>query len=379
MSISLFSIFFSIAPSAPVDTVRLRYEAASAFWFDVVKYAGYAVAVGCAMEAPETFVLIKRWWLLKFRDVEKEETKEDRKSWIVPVAAAGLIIIVAGIVVETFAEGKVSNADALLRSHESEKISKAEGEAAEATTSAGTAAVSAITAHQAAVTAKSASDKAVTASGTAFTLATGARKEADSYAQEIAGAKRQAADAVSQLADAERRLADSTEREAEAEAKLSAIKTPRSLVHTDELVRALKPFQGTVFVFNVFMDDESSRFMQPIAAALKEAGWIRQQPPGMNLGVPTLSIRFDGSDNPEMVPSCIDTGISVHVSEMESLGVLNSKPFASLPQTLRAAITLTQVIGASISPPDEKNVNVGVLDPKPGEEKPIIICVGKKP
>ena len=124
-------MILSNGPDA-VDHVRLSLETSSAFWFAWVKYAGYAVAAGCAMEAPETFVIIKRWWLLRFKDDEREETKEGKRSWIVPLAAIGLIVIVVGIVVETFAEGKVSDFDALLRAHESDKITEAEGKAADA-------------------------------------------------------------------------------------------------------------------------------------------------------------------------------------------------------------------------------------------------------
>jgi hypothetical protein len=95
------------------------------------------------MEAPETFVIIKRWWLLRFRDEDREETKDDKRSWMVPLAALGLLIIVAGIVIETYAEDRVSHLDGLLRIHESDKITAAEGEAAEATKQAGSAALSA--------------------------------------------------------------------------------------------------------------------------------------------------------------------------------------------------------------------------------------------
>ena len=107
MSLSLFSLILPNASSDAVDKVRLELETSSAFWFAWVKYAGYAVATGCVMESPETFVLLKRWFLLKFRDKESEETKESRKSWIIPLAAVGLILVVAGIVVETYAEGQV--------------------------------------------------------------------------------------------------------------------------------------------------------------------------------------------------------------------------------------------------------------------------------
>ncbi len=139
MSLFLFSMIFSNGPTTAVDTVRLSLEANSAFWFRLVKYSGYAVAFGCLLEAPETFVIIKRWWLIKFRDVEREEAKEDKKSWIIPLAAMGLIIIVVGIVAETYFEGKVSDADSEIREHESQVVSTAETNAATANGIAGDA------------------------------------------------------------------------------------------------------------------------------------------------------------------------------------------------------------------------------------------------
>jgi hypothetical protein len=180
------------------------------------------------------------------------------------------------------------------------------------------------------------------------------------------------------LADAEQRLTDSTQRELAAEAKLSAIKTPRSLVQTKELVDALRQFKGTEFTLNAFMDEESNRFSVILARTLKDAGWIRRQPTVMNIGIPTMTTVFAVGEKAEIVPSCLDTGISVRVTEKESLAELQARPFLSLPQTLRAGITLSNLIGPSISPVDENNVAKGVLDPEPAEEK-LRICIGKKP
>ncbi|WP_158945962.1 hypothetical protein [Granulicella sp. S190] len=248
----------------------------------------------------------------------------------------------------------------------------------DAGTSAFQAKASAGAADTSAKDASTKSGEAVKSSAVATILAAGARKEADSFESDIVSAKKQAADAVSRLADAEQRLADSTQREATAEAKLSAIKTPRSLVRKDELVTGLKPFKGTDFTINAFMDDESNRFSVIVAQALKDAGWIRVQPAGMNIGIPTMKTVFAAGEKGEMVPSCLDTGIAVHVTEKESLAELQVKPFPSLSQKLRAGIVLSQMIGSSIAPPEENNVTKGVLDPDPGEEI-LRICIGKKP
>lgn len=296
----LFSLLAMISangsPNA-LDKARLSLEASSAGWFNLVKWAGYAVAIGCAMEAPETFIIIRRWWFLRFRNIDHEETKEDRKSWPTPLAAVGLIIIVMGIVLETFGESKVSDVDALLRTHESEKLSAAEQEAASATRDAGTAKSSAITAAAASNDAKTSSSnagvaavKAVSASGDVIATAAEARKEADSYARDIAAAKQEAANAVSHLAEAEKRLAESTEREAAAEAKLAGIKTPRSLVNVKELIATLKPLKGTEYTLNVFQDDESIQFTKSVDEVLREAGWVRRQKGTYHLGVPSFNI-----------------------------------------------------------------------------------------
>jgi hypothetical protein len=129
VSLSLLAMIASNGSPDALDTVRLSLEASSEWWFALVKYSGYAVAFGCALEAPETFVIIKRWWLLKFRGEEREETIEDKKKWDVPLAAVGLLVIVLGIFLETYAEGKVSDIDARIRSHESDKITAAESAA----------------------------------------------------------------------------------------------------------------------------------------------------------------------------------------------------------------------------------------------------------
>lgn len=130
MSLSLLAMIAlnGMSPDS-MDAYRLSLEASSASWFALVKYSGYAVAFGCALEAPETLVILKRWYLLRFKGQDREETLEDKRGWIVPLAAIGLLVIVAGIVLETYGEGKVSDIDALIRSHESDKITAAESAA----------------------------------------------------------------------------------------------------------------------------------------------------------------------------------------------------------------------------------------------------------
>jgi hypothetical protein len=247
----------------------------------------------------------------------------------------------------------------------------ASADARQAKTAAGDAKIKA---DAAATTAGEAQTKA----SNAFTTASGARAEADTYANEIVSAKNWAADAVSRLAGAEQQLTIAVEAETKAEAELKYIKTPRSIIQTDKLVAALKPFSGTEYVLNVFADDEAIQFTKQVAKILDAAGWVRKQPAGLDLGIPALDIVL-GNGPAEHVPECVDTGISLRAHAKESLAVLNSTPFPSLPKMVQAADTLAQNLGASISPPDEHNVMQGIMDPKQEEGIPLSVCVGKKP
>ncbi len=388
MLFSFLAMISSDGSPDALDKVRLSLEASSAGWFNLVKWAGYAVALGCAMEAPETFIIIRRWWFLRFREIDHEETKEDRESWLTPLAAVGLMVIVIGIFLETFGESKVSDVDALLRTHESEKLSAAEHEAASATRDAGTARNSAVTAAAASSDAKTSSSnaaaaavKAISASSDAITTAVEARKEADSYARDIAAAKQEAANAVSRLADAEKRLAESTERETAAEAKLAAIRTPRSLTNAKELIALLKPLKGTEYTLNVFQDDESIQFTKSVDEVLREAGWIRRQKGTYRLGIPSFNIfKDDTANNDESVPVCVETGIQIHARSTKSLQSLLLMSATDLPINIRNAATLRGALQGSISPAEERNVGEKVIldEANPGEA-PMVICVGKKP
>jgi len=219
VSLSLFStIFLNGSSPVSVDTRRLALEASSADWFRWVTWYGYAVAVGCAMEVWEVSITIKNWWLFSFRKIE---IAEDKGSWASPIAAVGLILIVAGIVLETYCEGKVADAETELRNHFSETLTAAENEAASATRDAGTAKQSALIAArasgEASLSSKKAEDssiRAIAAGENATTVASGARKEAESFDERIVSANKTATEAESHLAAA-------LERTARLEAQLS--------------------------------------------------------------------------------------------------------------------------------------------------------------
>lgn len=140
---------------------------------------------GCAMEIPETCVLVRNWISLKFRKVERDE---DKGSIFIPLSAVGLLFIVLGIAVETYAEGKASDFDARLREYESDKITAAEGEATEAIIASGTAAASAKNASSDAAKAKTDSDGAVKAAAKAKSTASSAEQSAESVNKSMSSA-----------------------------------------------------------------------------------------------------------------------------------------------------------------------------------------------
>lgn len=86
------------------------------------------MAFGCLLEIWETAVSIRNW----LRARKGLELNENPKSWAIPIAAIGLLLVIGGVVAEVAYEGLSSNADAKLRSHESEVLSTAETKAGDA-------------------------------------------------------------------------------------------------------------------------------------------------------------------------------------------------------------------------------------------------------
>lgn len=354
--------------SPPVDTVRLSLISTSDKWFFWLVVSSIVVGIGVCLEGPEATIALKRWYS-HWRN--REVPPENARSLAIPASYVGLLLVILGVAGEGIFESLSSNAETALRAHDEQVLADTISEAGAAKDSANTAAADAKTAGEQ-------SSQARASASNARTLATGARREAGSLKQEITDAKQQAADAVSRLAEAENKLADATQRELAAEVEVNRLKTPRSLVDTDKLVAALKPFSGTEYVLNVFLDDEAVQFTKDVAGALDAARWVRKQPMGIDIGIPTMRIAL-GQGPAENVPACVETGVSLHAHAKESLAILQSTPVPSLPRTVQAAIALKSAIGPSISPPDERNVAVGIIDPEPGEGMPLTICVGKKP
>jgi hypothetical protein len=311
----------------------------------------------------DLFVIIKEfrddWKEFRYGEIHPYENHLPKRPSIslVVLGLLGTALIVSGVAGELYVDVKAGKIETQIREANDNLLSLIIREAGDAKDSA--------------LIALDAATKAKDASTSAVTTARGARLEADSFEADIKAAKEQAAAAESHLADA-------LERAAKAEAELTRLKTPRSLVHSEELVAALKRFNGSEYTLNVFMDDESIQFTKAVAGALEAAGWVRKQPAGINLGIPSVEIVFD-QGVAGYVPACLATGISISAHAKESLAVLQALPSQSFPKTVQAAIALSSVIARSISPPDERNVASGILDPKPAEGIPMTICVGKKP
>jgi hypothetical protein len=126
----LTSLFLSFMyGSAIPDAYRLGLEAASAKWFRGVWISGTVVAVGCMAEIWEIAFDLRNWWRFK---KDWEPLKENPGSWMYPLAAFGLFLVVGGIVGETVFEVLDSNVESQLRSHASDVISDAESRAADA-------------------------------------------------------------------------------------------------------------------------------------------------------------------------------------------------------------------------------------------------------
>jgi hypothetical protein len=270
-------------------------------------------------------------------------------------------------VLETYCEGKVADAETQLRNLFSETLTTAENEAASATRDAGTA-------KQSALISATAARDAVAVGRNATAVAIGARKQADSFEADIKSAKNGAADAVSRLADAEQRLADSTQRELAAEAKLSAIKTPRSLQNIPGFIAAVKPFAGTEYTFSsVFQDKESIDLLIEIDKNLSEAGWKRVKPP---MGSPSPAINVYGKDVDFAVPASLEDGTRVTVESQTSPESLQATPPALRPSNINAGLALNIALSVGITPPQQSANNPVHVDK--GDSKVVVIMVGKK-
>lgn len=350
------------------DLVRSDFESFRNIWFNRLLISTAIVVIGLLFELPEiwhdSIHAIRDW---RHRSTPTPEVS----AWVKLLVSVGWFLIVVGVGGEFVADSFVSKADGIVQTFDETLIADAQRQ----TGLAGERAAGAF--ERAAQTEREASqenERAANAEKQAQQENARAAKALDAAET----ARKEAEGFQLQIAQANERAATAEQRANQARLELARIRTPRSLTNVPELVAALKAFKGTEYTVNVFMDNESIEFTKIVAGALDAAGWIRKQPAGMNIGVPTVEIDFDQGAM-QNVPACLDTGISLRAHAKESLAVLQSRPVQSLPKTVQAALALKSAFALSIFPPDERNVANGILDPRPADETPVTICVGKKP
>jgi len=209
-------------------------------------------------------------------------------------------------------------------------------------------------------------NKAQEASASALTLASATKKEVGSFAKDIASVKKQAAEAESRLADAMKRANILT-------AQLNRLTTPRSLPSSPEIMSALKPFNGTGYMFTgVCADTECIQLLRDIDNALGLAGWKRAKAPHV---FPGLLLWGSPSDD-DGVGFDLEPGIKVSVDSMTPLEELEKQQISSLPQYIQAAISLNMALTSNVSPSENTGRMVTV---ESGTSAVVRISVGRKP
>lgn len=348
------------------DLVRVDFETYRDFWFNQPLLATLLVVLGLVLEGPELWYEIRQ-----MRSTPTSSAPEEHApNWVKLLAFIGWLLIVGGVAGEYVADSFVSKADGFVQKFDETLLADAQKKTGAASERAAKAF------ERAAQTEREASQENERAAN-AERQATEENARAAKALEAAEMARKNAEGFSLQIAQANERAANAEARAAQAELELARIRTPRSLTNVPVLVAALKPFKGTEYTLNVFMDDESMEFTKVVARTFEEAGWVRKQPPGINLGIPTMKIAFD--QGTEFVPACLDTGISLRAHAKESIETLTKLPVQSMPRTVQAALALKSAIGLSISPSNERNVVSGILDPELAEGIPMTICVGKKP
>lgn len=326
------------------------------------------VAIGVTMEGPEIVHEARNAW---FQCRGRRARHRSIAPWITLIGALGWLLVAVGVAGEGYWEVQVSHDDEAITSFDEQKLGDAEKSAADANKLAGELGVK-VDELPSFVTQKEGEINGDIAQFQKYANRTQEQSSdaLDRLKTDTAALNRARDDATAaaKLAEAER---------AAVEAEIKRLKTPRSIVNSNALATTLSPFSGTEYVMNVFLDQESTEFIKSVARELDAAGWIRKQPKVLNIGNPTM--RIDFGQGAEYVPSCIDTGVSLRVRTRIALAVLQSTPLQNEPRYIQAALILKNSIASSISPEDAGNVAAGIIDPEPGDEGPITICVGKKP
>jgi hypothetical protein len=281
--------------------MRGDLDAWADLWFWSLVGSTIAVAFGIICEAPEvwqavglghkTVTRIRQFWYIRVRKIDLNGwericpeliTKNERhRKWIARAGFVGWTLVALGVAGEGVAEYFVNDAETNLRNFDQAVL-------VETQQSANSAAVASSLANAFA-------DRATVASANAMTLARGARKEADSFEQDIVSAKQLAADAESHLADA-------LQRAAAASLELAQLKTLRSLSakQQERITSKLNPFTPVPFDLWVNTDSDSTALMGMIDVMLRSARW-----------------EFKPADMPVMFAEkagiIAEPGVSVHV------------------------------------------------------------------
>jgi hypothetical protein len=327
------------------DLVRSDFESFRDGWFHWLLFWTAIVAVGLLFELPE--IIHDSVEAIRNLRHSPKSTPEIR-PWMKLLVSVGWLLIIVGVMGEFVADSFVSNADGIITTFNENLLADAQRQTGIASERAAGAF------ERASETERQASQENERAA-IAERQAQQENERAAKALEAAETARKQAEGFQLQIAQANERAASAEQRANEAALELARIHTPRSLTNEPTLVAALLPFKGTEYTLNVFMDDESNEFTKVVGRTLEAAGWVRKQPAGMNIGIPTMGIVFD-QGRTENVPACIDTGVSLHAYAKESIETLKSSPVQSLPKTIQAALALKSAIALSISPPDERNV-----------------------
>jgi hypothetical protein len=330
------------------------------------------VAIGVIMEGPEIVHEARDAW---FQCRGRRVTSRRIAPWITLVGALGWLLIAIGVAGEGYWEVQVSHDDEAITSFDEQKLGDAEKSAATATALAAELGVK-VDELPSFVAEK---ERELAGNVTQF----------QQYARSVEGQTgndlrrlKEGTAALNKARDEATTAAKQAEDErAAVEAEMNRLKTPRSIVNSDSLIAALRPFSGTEYVLQVFLDQESTEFIKSVARELDAAGWVRKQPAGMNIGHPTM--RIDFGKGLEYVSSCIETGVNVHVFSQVPVETLQTTPAFNLPTEFGAANTVRTAFRVDIEPPDESNagkvIEVDADKNVIGADGQVGICVGKKP
>jgi hypothetical protein len=358
------------------DPVRVALDAKVRHFSEYVGYANIAVALGVALEGLELVFKVITWSKRRIRKrreraaheaashefpvgelVYSPEAHSEEPTWLKTLLFIGLLAVVGGIVAEWRYGIKLEDAHNAVHTYDLGKIREADEKA-------GNAATSATEAETASAKAKTDSASAVASSTNALNIASGARKEADTFDSRIVSATNKATEAESHLADA-------LHETAQAQQELNRLKTPRSLNNPLALISSLKRFSGSEYEFvGVFSDEDSTTLLKEMDTALQLAGWKRLPSP-LKGG---LAVTIDGNFQ---VPPDVRTGVKVEVESTEKLETLKQTPMGAMPQHIQAASALKWGLYLSIGPiQTDLGSSLGVNQ---GSSTVVAILVGKKP